>query len=100
MGKATVSSGELGLCNLGCALLLAFAFLNVSAAAPALAQGGRAVPVIVYEARTVPYSDRIEALGTLRASERVALTAPVADTITAINFETASASKPVRYWWK
>lgn len=44
-------------------------------------------PVIVFEAQLVPYSDRIEALGTLRANETVQLTAPVADTITAIHFD-------------
>jgi len=56
------------------------------APAPVLAQG-RTVPVIVYETRLSPYSDRIEAIGTLQANETVALTANVADTITALNFD-------------
>jgi membrane fusion protein (multidrug efflux system) len=68
---------------LAVALLGALAWLST---APALAQG-RSVPVIVYETRLVPYSDRVEAIGTLRANETVALTATVADTITALNFE-------------
>jgi membrane fusion protein (multidrug efflux system) len=70
-------------------LCVGLAFMAGLAAygAPALAQGGgRSVPVIVYETSLTPYQDRIEALGTLRANESVALTAPVADTITAINF--------------
>ena len=45
------------------------------------------MPVIVFETQLVPFADRIEALGTLRANETVRLTAPVADTITAIHFE-------------
>lgn len=53
---------------------------------PVAAQGGRSVPVIVYETYLESYRDSIEALGTLNANESVALTAPVADTITAINF--------------
>ncbi len=57
---------------------------------PLLAQRGGPrppTPVIVFETQMVPYSDRIEALGTLRANETVQLTAPVADTITAIHFD-------------
>ncbi len=49
--------------------------------------GDRPTPVIVFETRLVPFAERIEALGTLRANETVALTPPVADTITAINFD-------------
>lgn len=68
-------------CALGIALMTGFM------TGPAAAQGGRSVPVIVFETQLVPYADRIEALGTLRANETVELTATVADTITAINFE-------------
>lgn len=46
-----------------------------------------ATPVIVSPARTVPFEDRIEALGTLRASESVSLTASVTETISALNFD-------------
>lgn len=65
--------------GLACALL----------AGPAAAQGrpDRPSPVIVFETSLVPFAERIEALGTLRANETVALTPPVADTITAINFD-------------
>lgn len=45
------------------------------------------VPVIVVEARSDRFVDRVEALGTLRANETVILTAPVTDTISAIRFE-------------
>lgn len=56
---------------------------------PAFSQGrpDRPTPVIVFETALVPFAERIEALGTLRANETVALTPPVADTITAINFD-------------
>lgn len=59
------------------------------AATPAWAQrgGNRSIPVIIFETELTTFADRIEALGTLRANETVELTAPVADTITAINFE-------------
>lgn len=44
-------------------------------------------PVIVSEAKTDRFVDRVEALGTLRANETVILTAPVTDTISAIRFD-------------
>lgn len=43
--------------------------------------------VIVAEARRVPFVDDIEALGTLRANESVALTASVTDTVSALHFD-------------
>lgn len=46
-----------------------------------------AVPVVVFDSRILPFRDRVEAIGTLRANESVALTAVVADKITAIKFE-------------
>ena len=42
--------------------------------------------VFVAEVRAVPFVDRIEALGTLKANESVALTATVAETVSAIHF--------------
>lgn len=68
---------------------LAGALVLCAVTGPTLAQPGmdRPVPVIVYEASLEPFADRVEALGTLRANESVELTAPVADTITALNFE-------------
>jgi membrane fusion protein (multidrug efflux system) len=44
-------------------------------------------PVIVSEVASVPFEDRIEALGTLRANESVALTAAVTETINALYFD-------------
>ena len=44
-------------------------------------------PVIVSAVRSVPFEDRIEALGTLRASESVALTAAVTETVSALYFD-------------
>jgi membrane fusion protein (multidrug efflux system) len=45
------------------------------------------VPVIVAPVRSVPFEDRIEALGTLRANESVALTASVTETVGALHFD-------------
>ncbi len=50
------------------------------------AQAAPPVPVIIKEAETARFIDRIEALGTLRANEKVAITATVTETITAIHF--------------
>ena len=44
-------------------------------------------PVIVAEALTKPFADRIEALGTLSANESVALTATVTETISVLHFD-------------
>lgn len=44
-------------------------------------------PVIAVEVREVPFSDPVEALGTLKARESVALTAKVTETVSAIHFE-------------
>ena len=44
-------------------------------------------PVIVAEVKSVPFEDRIEALGTLRANESVLLTASVTESITALHFD-------------
>lgn len=44
-------------------------------------------PVIVSQVQTIPFEDRIEALGTLHASESVSLTASVTETISALNFD-------------
>lgn len=45
------------------------------------------VKVRVAPAKSIAFSDRVEALGTLRANESVSLTANVSETITAIHFE-------------
>ena len=42
--------------------------------------------VLVAEARTEPFADRVEALGTLAANESVDLTAKVTETITSLDF--------------
>lgn len=50
-------------------------------------QGTQEIPVIVAKATLEEFSDRIEALGTLRANETVDLTATVAERVTFIGFE-------------
>lgn len=51
-------------------------------------QGGGPPPaVIVAEARLMPFADRVEALGTLRANESVELTATVTERVTHLGFE-------------
>lgn len=59
--------------------VLPFQLLPAEAAPP--------VPVIVQKVETSSITDRVEALGTLRARETVEITATVTDTITAIHFE-------------
>ena len=51
------------------------------------ASSQQAVPVIVKEVTIDRFTDRVEALGTLRANESVELTATVSETVTAIHFE-------------
>ncbi|MCB1514009.1 MAG: efflux RND transporter periplasmic adaptor subunit [Hyphomicrobiaceae bacterium] len=53
-----------------------------------------AVPVVVIEAKPYPFRDRVEALGTLRANEGVAITAVVADKISSIKFEDGDRVEP------
>lgn len=50
-------------------------------------QGKDPPSVIVAEAKTDGFADKVEALGTLRANEAVILTATVTETVTEINFE-------------
>jgi membrane fusion protein (multidrug efflux system) len=70
----------------GIMLYILFVSLLMFIAPPnSAAQDG--VEVVAYEALRIPWSDRIEALGTLHAKETVSLTSPVADIITKINFE-------------
>lgn len=57
--------------------------LLIAATTPA----SQAVPVIISKVISAEFSDRVEALGTLRANESVKITASVTDTITAIHFE-------------
>ena len=45
------------------------------------------VPVIAYEVTDKAFTDRVEALGTLRANESVVLTASVTETVSAIHFD-------------
>lgn len=44
-------------------------------------------PVIAVEVREVPFADPVEALGTLKARESIALTAKVTEIVSAIHFE-------------
>ncbi len=69
-------------------MLVIAASLISALGGPAVAQDtNAAIPVVVFEARVLPFRDRVEALGTLRSNESVALTAVVADKITSIKFE-------------
>lgn len=45
------------------------------------------VPVIIKKVETSRFNDLVEALGTLRANEKVEITATITDTVTAIHFE-------------
>ncbi|MEJ2455260.1 MAG: efflux RND transporter periplasmic adaptor subunit [Candidatus Thiodiazotropha sp.] len=59
----------------------------ISAPAIVMAQDTPAPQVIVAEVRQKAFIDRIEALGTLKANESVALTVNVTETVTAIHFD-------------
>lgn len=67
--------------RIGWALLLAVLVCSgsITAAPP--------TPVIVAPVTAVPFEDRIEALGTLRANESVSLTASVTETVSALHFD-------------
>ena len=54
---------------------------------PQSGEGEMATPVVIYEVVKKPFSDRIEALGTLKANESVDLSATVTDMVTEIHFE-------------
>jgi len=69
--------GDVGM--LGLLLGWLFSGVVVAAAPP--------TPIIVSAARAVPFEDRIDALGTLRANESLALTASVTETVTALYFD-------------
>ena len=56
-------------------------------AAPPKAPAPKPTPVIVAEARIAPVAERIEALGTLRANESVAITSNVTETISVVHFD-------------
>jgi len=64
-----------------CGLLVGWLLPGVLSAAPP------PVPVIVSVVTGSPFEDRIEALGTLRANESVALTAAVTETVSALHFD-------------
>jgi membrane fusion protein (multidrug efflux system) len=56
--------------------------------APASAEGpAKPVPAIAAPARLLPFADRVEALGTLKANESVTLTVNVTETVSAVHFE-------------
>ena len=66
----------------------ALALLLLALTGPVLAQEApKAIPVIVAEVRLAAFADPVEALGTLKARESVALTANVTETVSAIHFE-------------
>jgi len=69
--------------------LIALAILVMIAPAQAQEKKPAKAPqnVIVAKARAEDFVDRVEALGTLRANETIALTATVTETVIAVNFE-------------
>ncbi len=62
-------------------------FLVLSPWASAAPFGAKTVPVIVSTLEQKPFRETIEALGTLRSSEAVTLSATVTETVRAIHFE-------------
>lgn len=68
-------------------LAIALSLLGTLAVTASAQDSNAAIPVIVFETRMMTFRDRVEAIGTLRSNESVALTAVVADKITAITFE-------------
>lgn len=54
---------------------------------PLQAEAAQPVPVILQKVAISSFTDRVEALGTLRAKETAEITATVTDTITAIHFD-------------
>lgn len=67
-------------------LVAAFAYQHFSSEQSRGAAARPAVTVSSYVAETRPFSDRVEALGTLRGNESVTLSANASDTISAIHF--------------
>ncbi len=53
----------------------------------AIAAGPPPTPVIVSRVAELPFEDRIEALGTLRANESITLTASVTETVSGLHFD-------------
>lgn len=66
---------------------LIFFICNLLLCIPLQSLAQTAPDVVVFKVQTEDWSDRIEALGTLRANETVVLTASVTDTITSIHFD-------------
>jgi len=74
----------LRLFSLGYLLVMGFLATQLQAADTSKPPG---TAVVVSTARLAQFADRIEALGTLRANESVALTASVAEIVSAIHFD-------------
>ncbi|MCB1520588.1 MAG: efflux RND transporter periplasmic adaptor subunit [Hyphomicrobiaceae bacterium] len=66
------------------AFLLSLALWTLPAAAQ---KANQPVPVVAMTVQKIAFRDRVEALGTLRANESVAITSVVADTVNVIRFE-------------
>lgn len=69
------------------ALLCTLLFLQPIAAQIAAAGPGQPSPVMVATASVRPLTERVEALGTLKANESVAITSNVTETISAVHFD-------------
>jgi membrane fusion protein, multidrug efflux system len=73
------------LCNLLGFLVLAL-LISTQHSSARTATANRSVPVIIGEAQLIEYMDRVEALGTLRASESINITAKVSDVLKNVYF--------------
>ena len=70
-----------------CLMLSGAAFAPVNAQAQPAGMAAQVTPVIVSPVKQKSFSDKVEALGTLKANESVELTSTVTELVTTINFE-------------
>ena len=81
------------------ALVLSLALAACGNNEAAQSQGeGRAVPVTTEQVRMRPWSDTVQALGTVKARESVTVTAKVSETVTDVHFDSGdrvSAGEPL-----
>lgn len=81
----------LGVGTLLVAMVAAVAIREIGGEEEGGSDGGRAVPVRLGEVGSHRFADVVEAVGTVRAAESVAITANVADTVTSIDFDSGDA---------
>ena len=88
--KALLTIAELKMNKRSFWLLHALLFVLPTitySASPDTTNKTKSVPVIVSEVKVDQFVDRVEALGTLKAIESVAVTANVTETVSAIHFD-------------